>query len=152
MRLITQERSNLFLGGVISLVLLISGFVLFPSLARVHKLGKKIAIRQKEWAELRKMVEEHRRISTGLSTEQMQSLIPFLEELAKNLGIKDKISYVKPYGDRGEGAEIKFEDITGEELVKILFYLQRSRIDLKRLQARDYEQDGYWVIKIFAEG
>lgn len=75
------------------------------------------------------------------------TLFGFLEELASELGINERIEYMKPISDTAassrESVEVKIRGIYQEDLIGLLYGIENCRTPLriKRLNIRRVERD-----------
>lgn len=150
-------REKIVLGGgaIIVLILLYMGLFLFPTVKKIQTSRKQLSILQKQWAEMKNDVDENRSLQItgeGVPTEQV-SLVAFLEKSGNSLNISNKIAYLRPSTtvDKGEGAEVKLDNVTGEEIMRLLHGIQKARIKVVSINLRDHNLDGLWTVKIFLE-
>jgi len=85
----------------------------------------------------------------GMSPDGKQfTLFGYLEELAVQLKINDRIEYMKPITDTTEAAresvEVKIRGLYGEDLISLLFGIENTPhpVKIKRLNLKKMEKDG----------
>jgi type II secretory pathway component PulM len=142
------------LGGALILVLLFLGVFLLPTLDNTKKLKKQVRSLSAEWALLQGYVQEYRNLPEVKPPPERVSLLSFLEESGRSLQLEKKIVYLKPFttGGKTEGAELKIENVSGDELIKLIHRIQGAQITITRMNLRDHNMDGLWTAKIFLEG
>jgi type II secretory pathway component PulM len=149
-----RERLIALGGGAIAAFLLYLGLFLLPAQAHIKKTQKTVTLLAKEWAQLQAVVQDYRNLPTVAPPPERVSLLSFLEQSGSVLQIEKKIAYLKPFTVSGkkEGAEIKLDNVTGEEIIKFTHRLQQARITIIKINLRDHNMDGLWTAKIFLEG
>jgi type II secretory pathway component PulM len=150
----SRERILVLGGGALAAFLLYLGIFLLPTIAHIKKTQKAITLLAKEWAQLQTVVQDYRNLPTVAPPPERVSLLSFLEQSGNVLQIEKKVAYLKPFTVSGkkEGAEIKLDNVTGEEIIKLTHRLQQARITIIKINLRDHNMDGLWTAKIFLEG
>lgn len=146
-----KERESLILraGIVILLFLLYVAFFVFPATDSIRQKTAQKAAGEKNAQELKKLLEENQK-SGGPEEKKFEgSLSTFVEKKAKESDIT--ISYIKPYGDSGQGVEIKVDELEGRKLIKFIYEMEISGVMVSRLNMRDYKGEGEWVIRMNLE-
>lgn len=152
--LTVREKIIFGIGGAIIFVFLYLGIFIFPSLEKIKILKKQTASLSKDWVEMQKLAETYENLPKQAPSPERASLLPYLEETGRTLKIDKKIVYLKPFSttSKSEGAEMKIDDISGEDTVKFLFKLKEARIKILKMNLRDHNIDGLWTVKVFLEG
>ena len=105
-------------------------------LKKVYELSAKI-----------RFVQNLSKKSSGVATDKNFTLFGFLEELGKELGINDRIEYMKPIGDVSgsskESVELKIRGIYQDDLIGLLYGIDSCPFNLriKRLNIKRIERD-----------
>jgi general secretion pathway protein M len=145
-----RDRYIIFAAAGLLLVLLLLQLVIVPFFGKGDRLQQQIQAKTRILAEMQRMQSEYRSIqntaqfSKARYTERQKgfSLFSFLDRLAGEAGIKDRISYMKPSntvqkdGDyRISRVEMKLDDITLEQLSTYLFRVETSDnlINIKKM-------------------
>jgi hypothetical protein len=120
-----------------------------PTMDNIKKQKKMLAKNEKDVIELKKCLEEYRK--TGIKTTKTfeGSLSAFVENKAKETGIT--ISFIRPYGEKGEGVEIKVDEMDGKTILKFIYEMENNGVIVRRLSMRDFKGTGVWVVKINVE-
>ncbi|GEM_PF-1857224 len=149
-----REKIVFSAGGVVIFLLLYLGLFLLPSMQDISRMKKQRTALLKEWTTLQGYVQEYRNLPQQASPPpERASVIAFLEQCGNQIKIEKKIVYLKPFSaGKGEGAEIKIDNITGDELTRFLHLIQGAQLNITRINVRDPNMDGLWTVKIFLEG
>jgi hypothetical protein len=145
------------LGGLVVLGLLYVFLLVSPALSRQEKYKALIAEKssqlgdmkalQVEWQKFQDARREAEDILSGRGTAF--SLLTFMEELTRRIGVSDKIAYMKPLSfaenedglHRREGIEIRLEGLRMKELVTLLRETEYSNkllaIERMKVEAHD---------------
>lgn len=166
-----SRREKLVLGGGGCFVLVFFIFMLLiqPVFQNRAQFAEKLEVKQQNLVEMQEMCRQYQALeSRAKRAEQRYSeraedftLFSFMDRLAGNTGIKDNISYMKPGSteDKSSGmqvtyVELKIQDITLEELVSYLYYVETSesmvRVD-KITISREGQQDGLLSVVLQAK-
>jgi type II secretory pathway component PulM len=147
-----REKAIVFAGLVfVGLFILIAG-IITPLMSYRGDLNT--SIKSKD-AQLQRIYE----LSSGIKTSEKVSsavrsapdtgytLFGFLEELASQLGVNERIEYMKPISDAGdsskESVEVKIRGIHQEDLIGLLYGIESYKrpLRIKRLNVRRVERD-----------
>ncbi|MBN1104488.1 MAG: type II secretion system protein M [Deltaproteobacteria bacterium] len=141
MRLRAREKALLVLGGGVLLLILYYLLLLSPALSRSKMLDvrivksrtdlKEMETLRNRWEGLQALRSEaSRRLAAG---ERGFSLLTFLEDVCREIGIESRIQYLKPSlsqeaegAKSAEGIEISLEGINTAELVRLLYRIDHS--------------------------
>jgi len=144
-----REKLIFGVGAVLFFLLAYTQFFLFPALDNIKSAKKQLAVKRKNKAKLKTLLDNHT-ITEEIKAQTFEgSLSAFVEKKARELDIK--ITSIRPYGKKSEGVEIKIEEMTAKELLKFTYEMENNRVIVKRLNARDYAGNGIWVIKFNLE-
>jgi type II secretory pathway component PulM len=147
-----REKAIVFAGLVfVGLFILIAGII---TPLRSYRGDLNTSIKSKD-AQLQRIYE----LSSGIKTSEKVSsavrsapdtgytLFGFLEELASQLGVNERIEYMKPISDAGdsskESVEVKIRGIHQEDLIGLLYGIESYKrpLRIKRLNVRRVERD-----------
>lgn len=141
MRLNRREMAFAAFGGILVVVLLYYLFVISPAVARQNSL---IAYIEKKEADLAGMIElrdKWERFKTNRQKAEKVlaqrgkkfTLLSFLEGVSREVGIDNKIQYMKPLTFREEegalkpvGIEMNLDGINTQQLVRLLHKIEYS--------------------------
>ena len=148
-----KERIIFGVGTVVAIFLLYLSLFLLPALKNISDARKDLNKRIQQWAELQSLVEENANLPTSSAPPERVSLLAFLEQSGNSLNISNKIVYLKPLTttEKGESAEVKIDNVTGEELMRFLHRIQQAQIKITQINLRDHNLDGLWTVKMFLE-
>jgi len=149
-----RDKYLLLVGGCVAFLLLYLGLFLLPMRDGIAREERKIARLRRDFQEMVTLLRvKHSFPKETAAGRGGMSLVPFIAKTAKEAGVDDeKIGYLRPFGAEGTGAELKLEDVSGETVVRLIYNLQKASVRVTRLNMKDYEHDGNWVVKIFLEG
>lgn len=140
-RLSSRERKILEGGAVFLVISLIIRFLLFPVLDRKNALEHMLNVKKislNEMGELQtkydSLLSKHDMLSQNITGDNNDfSLFSFLDSLARDVGIKEKIAYMKPdsrKSDHGNyiisGVKLKVDGLTMKELVDFMFKIETT--------------------------
>ncbi len=148
-----NDKPAAFLGIALIFFILYIGFFLLPSIDNINKEEKMLESNKKNRVKLKKLLEQHASTATNSSNNSEKkfegSLSAFVEKKAKDHGFT--IAYIRPYGKKSEGVEVKIDEMTGEKLLQFTYDMESNGITVSRLNARDYSGNGIWVVKLNLE-
>jgi len=161
MRLNNREKYAVFTMVLFVAVFIAVQFIVFPLLDKRARLDRVIEVKRKTIAELKDLHREYREIGrqsrlireSFAKRERGFTLFSFLDRLAGQAGIKDKITYMKPStlsskegGYKTSLVEMKIEGVTVNRLAPYLKMVETSEnvVTIRRLSlsAAD-KRDGY---------
>jgi type II secretory pathway component PulM len=150
----SREKTIVIGGSIIAIVLLYQGIFLMPVLAHIKKSRKALTLLSKEWTEIQAVAQDYRNLPAVAPPPERVSLLAFLEQSVNALQIDKKIVYLKPFTMSGkkEMAEIKIDNVTGEEIIRFTHRMQQARITIIKINVKDHNMDGLWTAKILLEG
>lgn len=148
-----NDKPAAFLGIALIFFILYVGFFLLPSLDNISKEEKMLESNKKNRIKLKKLLEQH---TSTASASTSQGEKKFEGSLTEFIGKKAKehdftIAYIRPYGKKSEGVEIKIDEMTGEKLLRFTYDMESNGITVSRLNARDFQGNGVWVVKLNLE-
>lgn len=146
-----NDKQAAFAGIALILLILYAGFFLLPSLDNIDKESKNLISSKKNRVKLKQLLEEYKNSASDTNQDKKfdGSLSAFVEKKAKDYGFT--IAYIRPYGRKSEGVEIKIDEMTGDKLLQFTYEMENSGITVSRLNARDFSGNGVWVVKLNLE-
>lgn len=159
MRLSREQFIAISLGGIFFVALLYYLLVVSPAVAREKKLREQIKIKESEMVEMLQLkakwdsLKRYQAEAESVLNKRGErfTLLSFLEGISREVGISDRIQYMKPisFPDqtgplREEGMEVTLEDIDISQLVNYLYKIEYSanllnvrRIKMQRKRMAD---------------
>lgn len=148
-----NDKSAAFMGIALIFLILYIGFFLLPSIDNISKEEKMLESNKKNRIKLKKLLEKHANTASSTTDNGEKkfegSLSAFVEKKAKDHGFK--VAYIRPYGKKSEGVEVKIDEMTGEKLLQFTYDMESNGITVSRLNARDYSGNGIWIVKLNLE-
>ncbi len=113
-----EKREKIVLIFALYIILIIVGlfFVIFPLLSEIQKLDRIIYKEKQNYRKLLELASEYKQLKQENFSNELS--LTFIENLAQKLGIKENITYIKPYQEKG--VEVYFENIKGDEFIKFI--------------------------------
>jgi len=153
MKLSPRERLIVTGGAVFVVLFILIAGVIGPLVHAKVSLGKSILTKD---AQLRKIyvmsanIKGLESVSRGDASSRNKTftLFGYLEELSTQLGVNDRIEYMKPITDvteaNRESVEVKMRGLFQEDLIGLLFGIETNPypIKIKRLSLKRVEKDG----------
>ena len=144
-----REKIILTIGSMVIVVLAYTLIFLFPTIDNIDRQKKRLKSNRKNFVKLKKLLESHQKYKPQEEKKFEGSLPAFVDKIAKKQNIT--ITYIKPYGNKSEGVEIKFDEMTGKELINFIHAMEDNGVTVSRLNARDHKGTGIWVVKLNLE-
>jgi type II secretory pathway component PulM len=153
MRLSPRERLIVAGGAVfVALFILIAG-IIGPLVHAKASLEKSIISKDAQLKKIYVMSANIRGIESvskgdASSRNKQFTLFGYLEELSTQLGINDRIEYMKPISDvteaNHESVEVKMRGLFQEDLIGLLFGIENNPypLKIKRLSLKRVDKDG----------
>ncbi len=134
MKLDRKQMTYVFFGGLFLAVLLFYLIVISPALSREELLSKNIAKRKQDLVRISEIKGKWQNFQKDRSDVQEAikgrgdfTLLSYLEAVTREIGIDQRIQYIKPVTfpegegkQRPEGIEISLEGVKMEQLVNFL--------------------------------
>ncbi|MBW1681837.1 MAG: type II secretion system protein M [Deltaproteobacteria bacterium] len=159
MRIGKREMIILALAGVAVAGLIYYFLIVSPALERERDLKRYIASKTRDLAELKRLESQWKGMKKAFQEAEAAlekrggkfSLLSYLEGISRQVGIADKLQYVKPiqYAEESGslkqvGMEVKLEDIDLSQLVAYLYRIEYAgklldieKIKVQRVERRD---------------
>ena len=152
-RLSPRERLIVTGGAVFVIVFILLAGIIGPLVHYKSVYEKSIVTKDAQLKKIYAMSANIRGLkavtSAGTASGNKQfTLFGYLEELAANLRINDRIEYMKPITDtteaNRESVEVKIKGLYQEDLIGLLFGIENTPypVKIKRLNLRKIEKDG----------
>ena len=140
-RLSTREKIIVLLGCVFIVIFFALKGILFPAMAEKQRLEQKLTAGEKTLQEMVEMqavyngmhVNSAREMNTGMRREKGFTLFSFLDQLARESGVKENIVHMKPDSRTQEkGAytismvKVKLESLYLKEFMDFLYFIETA--------------------------
>ncbi len=141
-----SQRERWVLGGGVAFVLAVAIWlgVIAPYREAQQLLETRIDSRRQQVEEMQRLAARYQRLQRQVRTAQNRpsrrpdfSLFSFVETLTENLGVRERLVSLRPHqGSSGgefreESVEIKLERLTLEQLVQLLYGLEKGEAALQ---------------------
>lgn len=152
MKLAKREKYFVSIAACAIALFFIAQYLVMPFFAKRERLQKGIKVKEAALAEMVKLSAEYKSLQKGSqSLEQLIAgrekgftLFTFLEKAAGEVGVKERIKYMKPSTSKGTGpykesmVEMKLEGITLEQLAGYLHRVElpQKAIIIKRISVK----------------
>ena len=144
-------------GGILGLLVIVQ-FVIAPFVENKNQMQRSLQTKKSELAEMRRLQAEYQTLKAKLQLSQTSigkrekgfTLFSFMDQLAGQAGIKDRISYMKPSNTvqknssyRLSRVEMKIDGVTLEQLTSYLYSIETSKnmVIVKKLSISKKEKD-----------
>lgn len=150
-QLTQRDRVALLIGGLFVVTVLIFFGIVAPYRASLQRLDTRIAARQRQLKEMQTLRQECQQLRRQLAaTEQRMSagtdfsLFALVENLSVRFAGRDSLVYMRPrptvvqHGYREDSVEIKLENISLAQLVRLLYAVETGRepVQVKALRIK----------------
>ncbi len=148
-----REKLIVSIGGLVLLVLLLFHFILSPVLASRKRLQRSIVDKQIELQKIAGLKKEYEEVASqvGDIADRIEkrpadfTLFSFLEKQATASEVKERVKYMKPSTEEGEGpllnsvVEMKLEQVTLVQLVEFLKLVESTDdvVSIGRISIQD---------------
>ncbi len=148
-----REKYVITLGAAVLLLLFIFHFILSPLFTSRKRLQRSIADKQNELHQITELKKEYEDVASkvgdiAVMVEKRQedfTLFSFLEKQANESKVKERVKYMKPSMEEGEGplqnaiVEMKLEQITLVQLVDFLELVESTEdvVSVGRISIQD---------------
>ena len=152
MKLDRKQMTYVFLGGLILVALLFYLVVISPALSKQEALAKNIAKRKQDLVKISEIKGKWQSFQRDRSDVQAAikgrgsfTLLSYLEAVTREIGIDQRIQYIKPVtfaeGEgklKPEGIETSLDGVNSEQLVTFLYRIEYSGklLHVKRIKIR----------------
>jgi general secretion pathway protein M len=137
-----REKYIIYGAGCLLGLLIIVQFVITPFVENKNQMQRNLQTKKSELTEMRRLQAEHSALKEKLQRSQISigkrekgfTLFSFMDQLAGQAGIKDRISYMKPSNTvqknsnyRLSRVEMKIDAVTLEQLTSYLYGIETSK-------------------------
>lgn len=153
-----REKYIIYGAGAILGLLVIVQFVIAPFVENKNQMQRSLQTKKSELAEMRRLQAEYQTLKAKLQLSQTSigkrekgfTLFSFMDQLAGQAGIKDRISYMKPSNTvqknsnyRLSRVEMKIDGVTLEQLTSYLYSIETSKnmVIVKKLSISKKEKN-----------
>jgi type II secretory pathway component PulM len=164
MKLDRKQMTYVFFGGLILAALLLYLIVIAPALSRQELLAKNIAKRKQDLVRISEIKgkwqnfqRDRSEVQEGIKNRGSFTLLSYLESVTREIGIDQRIQYIKPVtfpeGEgrlRPEGIEISLDGINMEQLVTFLYRIEHSGklLNVKRIKILRASKEKTSLLKV----
>jgi len=149
MKELTETEKRFFIiSGVIALIMI---FTLFPALGGIKKYTRQIAAKKTEYKEIFKLSNQLQQIKATKITTLSSPPLTYLENKINALNLSGKLISIRPASSDENEIEAKFENLSGNEIMKLLYEIQKLPFVTNQLSLKDYESDNLWTLKIIVK-
>ena len=144
-------------GGLLGLLIIVQ-FVITPFVENKNQMQRSLLTKKTELAEMRRLQAEHQILKAKLQLSQTSigkrekgfTLFSFMDQLAGQAGIKERISYMKPSNTAQKNSnyrlsrvEMKIDGVTLEQLTNYLYGIETSKnmVIVKKLSISKKEKN-----------
>ncbi len=139
----TRER-YLLLAGIYAVIIIVGVFfITIPMYEKLQKIDAKIQREIENYNQLIKLASEY--IVYKPKYKKTDLSLSFIEKLAKETGIKDSISSLKPVSD---GIEISFEQVDGHSLAIFIQKIKKKNLKIKSFYMEDIKGNGKLNVRL----
>jgi general secretion pathway protein M len=153
-----REKYIIYGAGCLLGLLVIVQLVITPFFKNTNQMQRSLQTKKAELAEMRRLQAEYKTLQEKLQLSQISidkrekgfTLFSFMDQLAGQAGIKDRISSMKPTNTvqknskyRISRVEIKLDAITLEQLTTYLYHIETSKnmVMVKKLSISKKEKN-----------
>jgi hypothetical protein len=140
MKLDRKQMTFVFFGGLLLIALLFYLIVISPALSKQQFLAKNIAKRKQDLVKISEIKgrwqtfqKDRSDVQEAIKSRGNFTLLSYLEAVTREIGIDQRIQYIKPVsfpeGEgklKPEGIEISLEGVNMEQLVNFLYRIEYS--------------------------
>jgi len=164
MKLDRKQMTYVFFGGLILVALLFYFIVISPALSKQEALAKNIAKRKQDLVRISEIKAKWQNFQKDRSDVQEAikgrggfTLLSYLEAVTREIGIDQRIQYIKPVtfpeGEgklKPEGIEISLDGINMEQLVSFLYKIEYSGklLHVKRIKILRASKEKTSLLKV----
>ncbi len=151
------ESSQKLLTGILCLitVLIIISVLVITPLKNAEENKNRLIKLKGEVSQIEKLLSEYKALPKPLKKVGGNvSLLASIETITLELSIKKKMGQIKSLSaeKNKEGADVKFNNLSGSELTKLLLRLRQENIAVIKARFRDNDLDGLWNVSLILEG
>jgi general secretion pathway protein M len=153
-----REKYIIYGAGCLIALLIIIHFVITPFIEKKNQMQRNLQTKKTELGEMRRLQAEYNALKQKLQLSQTSigkrekgfTLYSFMNQLAGQAGIKDRISYMKPTNTVQKNSnyklsrvEMKLDGVTLEQLTGYLYGIETSKnlVIVKKLSISKKEKN-----------
>lgn len=149
MKDLTETEKRFFLiSGVIALIII---FMLFPALGNIKKYSRQLTVKKAEYKDMFKLSNQLQQIKLTKITTLSSPPLTYLENKISSLNLSGNLVSIRPTSSDENEIEAKFENLSGNEITKLLYEIQKLPFVTNQLSLKDYEKDNLWTLKIIVK-
>ena len=164
MKLDRKQMTYVFIGGFVLAALLFYGIVISPALSRQELLAKNIAKRKQDLVKISEIKAKWQSFQRDRADVQEAikgrggfTLLSYLEAVTREIGIDQRIQYIKPVtfaeGEgklKPEGIEMSLDGVNMEQLVNFLYRIEHSGklLHVKRIKILRASKEKTSLLKV----
>lgn len=149
MKELTETEKRFFIiSGVIALIII---FMIFPALGNMKKYSRQLTAKKTEYKDMFKLSNQLQQIKTTKITTLSSPPLTYLENKISALNLSGKLISIRPTSSDENEIEAKFENLSGNEITKLLYEIQKLPFVTNQLSLKDYENDNLWTLKIIVK-
>ncbi len=155
MRLAKRERYAIIIMVCMGFLVLTMELFIFPMLELKKDLSRSVLLKEKELIELSGIIKEYKALISNIDVLKNEvskrgqgfSLFSYLDNVSKDVNIKDNVKYMKPSDLKSAGAfkerlvEMEIDNITLDQFIEFLYKIEYKDlgISVKRLSIKRKE-------------
>jgi general secretion pathway protein M len=124
-----REKVILIIGAYAVVIILGIFFITDKNVRKYLALEKKLDREIKNYIELKELASEYMALK-GVRHQTKNVSLKDIENLARKIGIKNKIVSLKPFQ---EGIEISLDNLTGNEVIRLIRTLKREGLNVSKI-------------------
>ncbi len=164
MKLDRKQMTYVFFGGLFLVALLFYLIVISPALSKQELLDKSIAKRKQDLVRISEIKgkwqnfqRDRSEVQEAVKSRGSFTLLSYLEAVTREIGIDQRIQYIKPVtfpeGEgklRPEGIEISLDGVNMEQLVNFLYRIEYSGklLGVKRIKILRASKEKASLLKV----
>lgn len=149
MKELDKKEKRIFLTSGVALFLIICFAVLFfSSLVGIKKYSRQILLKKSEYKQMLKLSSQFQQIKGQKITSLNSPPLTYLENKIKLLNLGENLVSIRPLSENENEIEAKFENLSGNQITKLLYEIQKLPFAEKQISLKDYENDNLWTLKI----
>lgn len=139
----TRERYILLIGIYAVIIIVGLFFITIPLYKKLQKIDAKIQKETENYTQLVKLASEY--IVYKPKYKKVNLSLSFIENLAKETGIKENISSLKPVSN---GVEVSFEQVNGENLAAFIQKIKKKNLKISSFYMEDIKGNGKLNVRL----
>lgn len=141
-----KEKRILLIGGMVLFLIICFVVLFFSSLVGIKKYSHQILLKKSEYKQMLKLSSQFQQIKGQKITSLNSPPLTYLENKIKLLNLGENLVSIRPLSENE--IEAKFESLSGNQITKLLYEIQKLPFTEKQISLKDYENDNLWTLKI----